>query len=265
MRIGYIMVILVAWVLSGCVEYHPYDTRTTGATPINMTNIARIESEYRDRQVLRFAVVSDSQRWYDELKDAVACINARDDIDFVIHAGDISDFGMRSEFEAQRDLLSRLRVPYVCLIGNHDCIATGKSIFATIFGDADMSFVAGRTRFLCLNTNSLEYDEGDAVPNLDFVEEQLSLKDDVERSVVVMHAPPFSDQFYDEEVAMVLQQQLLSLPHLQFCVHGHGHTYREEDIFGDGVIYYECDNIGDRSFLIFTLNEDGYECEKIDF
>ena len=40
-------------------------------------------------------------------------INARDDIDFVIHTGDLADFGMRDEFERQRDILDRLRVPYV--------------------------------------------------------------------------------------------------------------------------------------------------------
>lgn len=260
-----IIVCLFVSLLCGCVEYHPYDTRVDGATDINAKNIARIERECKDLKELRFAVVSDSQRWYDELEQAVLEINRRSDIDFVIHAGDLSDFGMRTEFEVQRDILNRLRVPYVCLIGNHDCIATGKDIFAKIFGAADMAFTAGDVRFICLNTNALEYDDG-SVPNLDFVEQQLlTMPRDVRRSVVVMHAEPLSDQFYSREVALILQQQLKSLPDLQFCVHGHGHRYKKEDIFDDGVTYYECDNVGDSSFLIFTLNNDGYECEKVDF
>ena len=250
----------------GCVEYHPYDTRIYGDKGINAKNIARIEQACRGRESLRFAVVSDSQRWYDELENAVEVINGRDDVDFVIHAGDLSDFGMRAEFEAQRDILNKLNVPYVCLIGNHDCIATGKDVFATIFGTADMSFIAGNVKFICLNTNALEYDNGQAVPDVAFVEQELSvIPKGVEKSVVAMHAQPFSDQFYDEGVAHILQQKFTKLPDLQFCIHGHGHRYKEEDIFGDGVMYYECDNVGDRSLLIFTLDEDGYECEKIDF
>lgn len=265
MNSKYLLIYCLTLLFAGCVEYHPYDTRVEGAMDINRKNIARIESECRGCQNLRFAVVSDSQRWYDELEEAVMVINRREDIDFVIHAGDVTDFGLRVEFEAQRDILNKLRVPYVCLIGNHDCIATGKDIFAKIFGATDMAFTAADVRFVCLNTNSLEYDEG-KVPNLGFVEQELlAMSDDVIRSVVVMHAQPFSDQFYSREAALVLQQQLRQLPNLQFCVHGHGHRYKEEDIFGDGVTYYECDNVGDKSFLVFTLNDDGYECEKVDF
>ena len=260
------LLFFVIYMLTGCVEYHPYDTRIGGETGINAKHISLIEQMCYERQSIRFAVVSDSQRWYDELKEAVGIINSRDDIDFVIHAGDISDFGLRVEFEQQRDILNRLRVPYVCLIGNHDCIATGKELFSKIFGDADMSFVAGEVKFICLNTNSLEYDCSDAVPNMQFIEQEiLTMSERVRKSVVVMHAQPFSDQFYSKESAWALQQLLHELPNLQFCVHGHGHRYKEEDIFGDGVIYYECDNIGDKSFLIFTLNENGYECEKVDF
>lgn len=263
-RISFVVLLLVS-LMCGCVEYHPYDTHVDGAMGVNEKNIALIESECKGCKELRFAVVSDSQRWYDELERAVLEINSRRDIDFVIHAGDLSDFGMRTEFEAQREILNRLRVPYVCLIGNHDCIATGKEIFAKIFGAPDMAFTAGDVRFICLNTNALEYDDG-SVPNLDFVEQQLlTMPSDVQRSVVVMHAEPFSDQFYNHEVALILQQQLRQLPDLQFCIHGHGHRYKEEDIFGDGVIYYECDNVGDSSFLIFTLDNEGYECEKVDF
>ena len=38
--------------------------------------------------------MGDSQRWYDETLDFVGEINKRDDIDFVIHGGDMSDFGV---------------------------------------------------------------------------------------------------------------------------------------------------------------------------
>ena len=34
----------------------------------------------------------------------------------------MSDFGVTDEFLWQRDIMNKLRVPYVALIGNHDCL-----------------------------------------------------------------------------------------------------------------------------------------------
>ena len=94
-------------------------------------------------------MVSDTQRWYDETEACVAAINARADIDFALHTGDLSDFGARHEMEMQRDILNRLRVPYVCILGNHDSIATGEHVFNIIFGDNDFAFTAGSCLMKC--------------------------------------------------------------------------------------------------------------------
>lgn len=117
LRTGLLLLPLLA---AGCdhIEYHPYDTDISGEQNINAKNIARIEAACRGRQTVRFAMISDTQRWYDETEKAVEALNARDDIDFVLHGGDLSDFGLKKEFMWQRDILNRLRVPYVCLLGN---------------------------------------------------------------------------------------------------------------------------------------------------
>lgn len=247
----------------GCVEYHPYDTHIHGERHINSTNIALIEQQCANQQEIRFAVVSDSQRWYDELEDAVEEICERDDIDFVIHAGDLTDWGLRSEFELQRDILNALDVPYVCLLGNHDCLGTGREVFREIFGEFDFAFAAGNVRFLCLNTNALEFRGDDTVPHVDFIRaEAMNAQSGVEKTVVAMHAYPLSDQLGGDKAEM-LHAEIKSLKNLQFCLHGHGHRYREKEIFQDGILYYECANVGSEEFLIFTINENGYECERI--
>lgn len=119
---------------NGCdmIEYHPYDLNIKGDTDINRRNIQSIEASLNGKEEVSFILISDTQRWYDETEDAVNAINERNDVDFVIHCGDLSDFGMKMEFEKQRDILNRLNVPYVCLLGNHDCLATGKEVFNTI-------------------------------------------------------------------------------------------------------------------------------------
>ena len=97
------------------IDYHPYDTKIDGVHNINQQNCERIKQQCANRSSIKFAVISDTQRWYDETKDVVSSINNRTDIDFVIHCGDISDFGVTKEFTLQRDILQKLRIPYVVI------------------------------------------------------------------------------------------------------------------------------------------------------
>ena len=251
---------------AGCqVEYHPYDTRIEGEVDINTTHMAEIEQACMGKTTLRFAVVSDSQRWYDEISYAVDALNKRDDLDFVVHTGDLSDFGMRIEFQRQRDILNHLKVPYIVLLGNHDCLATGEDIYRKMFGEYDFCFSAGTVRFVCLNTNSLEFDHTVSVPNLAYMEEAIrTFPEGCDKSIVLMHASPDSEQF-DQGLVNAFHRHVVAMPGIQCCIHGHGHGYRIDDLFGDGINYIMCPQIEKRAYLLFTINEQGYEFEQIFF
>lgn len=258
--------LLLSVLLIGCqVDYHPYDTRIDGEQGINAKNIARIEAATAGKRIVRVAMISDSQRWYDETRDVVRALNSRDDIDFVIHTGDVADFGMKVEFERQRDILSNLHVPYVVLIGNHDCLATGETIFKRIFGEPNFAFTAGCLRFICLNTNALEFDHSVPVPDFSYMKRQYEqFPAEATKTVVAMHAKPFTEQF-DNNVAQTFQYYVRQYPNLQCCLNGHGHNFAIDDVFNDGVLYYECDNVGKRTYLLFTFDEEGYTYERIAF
>jgi 3',5'-cyclic AMP phosphodiesterase CpdA len=62
--------------------------------------------------------------------------------DFVIHGGDISDFGLTKEFLWMRDIMNGLKAPYVVIIGNHGCLANGTEIYRKIFGEENFSSLA---------------------------------------------------------------------------------------------------------------------------
>lgn len=253
----------LAFLSAGCdmIEYHPYDLDINDETGINDKNIRRIESSLAGRKSISFAVISDTQRWYDETEDAVEAINSRNDIDFVIHTGDLSDFGLKLEFEKQRDILNRLDVPYVCLLGNHDCLATGEQVFSHIFGKENFSFTAGNVHFVCLNTNALEYNYTTAVPDFSFLKsEQDNFPAHAEKTVVAMHAGPYSEQF-NNNVADFFEESITRFPSLQFCVYGHGHNVSVDEFFNDGILYYECASAKKRSYLHFTINENDYTYE----
>ncbi len=255
--------------LCGCsniFDYHVYDTQISGETGINAKNKALIEADCSDKKEIKFAFISDTQRWYDETEEVVKHLNTKGDIDFVIHGGDLSDFGATREFMWQRDILNKLIRPYVCLIGNHDCLGTGKHTFEKIFGNPNFSFRAGNTLFICLNTNALEYDYSEPVPDLMFLERELeyALESGIEKTIVLMHAPPF-DLVFNNNVASAFQYTIKRFPNLQFCVYGHNHNTEINEFFNDGIIYYGCTNIKDRRYFLFTINGDDYEFEEVSF
>ena len=122
--------------------------------------------------------MGDTQRWYDETVDFVNKANSYDTLDFVMHGGDISDFGMTFEFDWIHRIMKKLNVPYVALIGNHDIIGNGMSIYNKMYGDENFSFVAGNTRFLCLNTNALEFDYSKPDPDFNYIKSFIDKEDD---------------------------------------------------------------------------------------
>lgn len=247
-------------------DVHPYDVNVDGEKLVNAANIQKIEEAVKDKDTIRFAVISDSHQWLDDLKDEVNDINrCSDSLDFVIHCGDLSDFGATREFQWTRDHLQKLKIPFVALLGNHDCLGTGNQAYEAIFGNPDFSFIAGRVKFVCLNTNAIEYDYSRPVPNFDFIEEQRSADSlSFDRTVVCMHAAPFSEQF-NNNVAKVFNYYTHQLPGLLFCLYGHGHHSQQDDLFEDGTIYYQVSSAANREFYIFTITPKDYRYELVKF
>lgn len=245
------------------VDYHPYDVRISGETDVNAHNIEQIEADCKSKSTIRFVTMGDSQRWYDETEDFVKHLNQRNDIDFVIHGGDMSDFGITDEFLWQRDIMNRLNVPYVALIGNHDCIGTGEDTYRAVFGDPNFSFIAGRVKFVCLNTNALENDYSKPIPDFAFIEKEITdRRAEFDKTVVCMHVRPYTSGFNDN-VARVFERYVIEFPGLQFCTAAHEHRLFEMDIFDDGVMYYMSDCMKHRSYYIFTITPEGYEHEVV--
>ena len=158
-----------------------------------------------------------------------------------------------------------LEIPYVGLIGNHDLLGNGEDVYLELFGEENFAFIAGNTKFICLNTNALESDYSNPVPNFTFLKQELQdTTRHYARTIVAMHARPGSEQF-DNNVKDIFQEYILKFPSLQFCLNAHNHQLQKDDLFGDGIIYYGCSNIAKRNYLLFTLTPNNYTYEVIDF
>lgn len=261
--IGLLCAILIS--CDGVFDVHPYDVNVSGDTNLNTKEIKIIESNSKAKDTIRFAFISDSHQWYDDLEDEVEDINKHTDIDFIIHGGDVTDFGATNEFEWTRDRLKKLKKPFVVLLGNHDCLGTGNQTYSVVFGNPDFSFISGRVKFVCLNTNAIEYDYSKPVPNFDFMEsERTSNSDEFDRTVVCMHAPPYSEQF-NNNVAKVFNYYTQEFKNLMFCLYGHGHHTTQDDIYENGTIYYQVGCATTRQYYIFTITPTDYSYEIIDY
>lgn len=255
--------------LNSCdlIDYHPYDGKLSGdtETDINRKNIAIIEELCKGKDTIRFAMISDTQRSYDETEDFMKHFNSQvENVDFILHGGDIADFGMTKEFEWTHRILSKLKVPYVSLIGNHDIIGNGEWVFRKMYGEENFSFIAGDVKFICLNTNAIEYDYSYPVPDFNFIRDQIADSSFNKRTIVAMHAPPGNEQF-NNNVMDVFQMVIKRAPSLLFCLHGHEHHFKVRDIFDDGVLYYGVTTLGKRGYYLFTLTPDGYSYEEVEF
>jgi len=244
-------------------DYHPYDIDFKGETDINSHNIEVIEQRFANSDTVRVAFISDSHGWYSDLEDEVADLNSRRDIDFVVHCGDLTDTGTAKEFEWTRNVMSHLRYPYVALIGNHDFLGTGNQAYEVLYGTMNFSFIAGRVKLVCLNTNATEYDYMAAVPNFDFMEEEFAKNSTLfERTILVMHASPYSDQF-NNNVCKAFRRYLDFFPGLMCCIYGHDHTDEIRDIYGDGLLFYGIDSAEHHNYRVFTITPEGYEVEQV--
>ncbi|KWW29708.1 MAG: hypothetical protein AUK63_1308 [bacterium P3] len=246
-------------------DIHPYDVDYSGPLHLNAAQITRIEQSCADKDTIRVAVISDTHDWYTEMEREIDDINRRDDIDFVMHLGDLTNTGMIKEYEWARKRLLRLQKPFVTIIGNHDHLGTGDEAYDAIFGERDFSFIAGRIKFLCLNTNAGEYDYMADVPDFSFIQRE-AVRDSsrFDRTFVAMHIPPFCDQF-NNNVSLAFRVWLDLLPGLYCCAFGHNHRTYADTLYHDGLVFYGVGSAEKRQYRIFTFTPDKYAVEVVDF
>ena len=100
-----------------------------------------------------------------------------------------------SQIRSEERRVGKECIPYVVILGNHDCLGTGGDTFRYIFGNPNFTFDAGKTHFVCLNTNAFEYDYSTAIPDFTFIrDDQSCISPHITNTIVAMHAMPHSDQ-----------------------------------------------------------------------
>ncbi|SHI41755.1 Calcineurin-like phosphoesterase [Hymenobacter daecheongensis DSM 21074] len=245
-----------ALALGGCemLEFSPNDYRSPKSqTDLTAKHLERLRQQpVPAGDTLRFVFTGDSQRFYDEAEDLVASVNQQPGIQFLVVAGDISDFGMGREMRWVDDHLSKLKVPYLTVIGNHDAIGNGREAYQHIFGPLNYSFVYGDTKFIMVDTNSREANFDGSTPNIPWVQQQLSSLGGARRQIVVSHVPPQDDDF-DPSLRQSYARTLKEAPKLAFELNGHRHSFSIGQPFNDGVTYINSSAFSERMYIVLTV------------
>ncbi|MCB2406423.1 metallophosphoesterase family protein [Hymenobacter lucidus] len=263
------MLLATAATLSSCdmLEFSPNDYRAA-ADERNLTakNLERLrQAPLPAGDTLRFVFTGDSQRFYDEADDLVASVNQQPGIQFLVVAGDISDFGMAREMRWVNEKLRKLKVPYVTVIGNHDSVGNGRKAYEEIFGPLNYSFLYGDTKFILVDTNGREYNFDGHIPNMPWFNQQVSNLEGARRQVVISHVPP-QDVDFDPAVRDPYAQALREAKNLVFEMNGHNHSSSIGQPFNDGVWYINSDAFSQRRYMVVTVwGDKQFRIKQINF
>ena len=267
----WIACLLLTLVLDSCekFEFSPHEVLIRGEDKnLNQMYARQIQAlGLQPGDTIRIALISDTQRFYDETEDVVKAINTRSGqpgkrIHFALHGGDITDFGLADEYRWIHDRLKKLKMPYLSVIGNHDCVGNGKVIFERKYGPHDYSVTIARNRFVFLNTNSLEYTR-DIPPNLNYLQSALQDDGNYDNAFVVAHVPPFDQDFDKTKEAGFAQ--LIRQYQVKYTLLGHQHGHRLHQPYGDGQKYLVIGSVENRVYVVLTIVGQQVSYEVVNF
>lgn len=246
-------------------EYSPNQkfNRSTPST-INSREISELPTK-PSGTTIKIAVSGDTQRSYKQSEDFVALINARNDIDFVVLNGDISDFGLLLEFNGIYKIYNELNVPFISIIGNHDLVANGTDVYKRMFGDLNFTFKYAGIKFVCHDTNGREYDFNGSTPNMEWLRNNLKLEAGTDRLLAFSHVSPFDGDF-DPKLSLSYQDLLNQTPGLIASIHSHQHQpqiirYQNQT----GIPFIITNAIVKRAFTLITITDGQIAAEEINF
>jgi len=246
------------------IEYSPNQIFDKNSyKDINANNLKRIGNGSQDDTV-RFIITGDTQEWYDETVKFYKKVNSMPGIDFVIVAGDVTEFGTLKEMQWLAQKLNNLNVPYVTVIGNHDLTSRGRDAFLRMYGELNFSFIYGGVKFICHDTNSREYQFNGNVPNIPWLKKELQPEEGVNNYVAISHVPPLSDDF-DKKLIKDYAAAFDETPGFLISFHGHTHNFEEFKLDNSNIPYVITSAMGKREFLLVEIINKKLRFEQIFF
>lgn len=264
-RTKLLWLLVLFFMVSSCeevFEYHPNAIiLEEDERDLTHKNLQRLKQQ-APGDTIKLLLMGDTQRFYDHIEDFYSSASKQKNIDFMLHCGDISDFGMAQEFKWVHSLLKGLPFPYLTVIGNHDLLANGKKVYEQMYGPLNYYFDYGNLRFVITDTNSREYNYNGSVPNISWISSALKTPDSIEQAIVVSHIPPFDGDF-DQSLVPAYLRTLRENKKVKLSLHGHQHRSSIEQPYGDDLKFIVTNSMKGRSYYIIDIWKGGHRVQEI--
>ena len=250
--------------LVSCKEnfiYHPNEVRPD-EKDLNLKNIQRIAA-LPPKDTFSFVLTGDTQLANSEVDGFISNVNARQDIEFVIINGDLTDFGLNYEFNMLVRQLKRLHAPFISVIGNHDMLGNGRLYYNKMFGPENFSFSYGENFFVVLNTNYREGRKSDELPHLDWLQAELNNGTQYTNTFVASHIAPFSSDFNPDREQQY-HEIISNHPGIRLSMHGHDHHFNISQPYDD-LTYVIAGAMGARNYALIKVEGSTVTINRIDF
>jgi len=239
--------------------YVPVEYRATRL--INLEKLTHKETDSTNNNKVCFALLSDSHSYFDDLEDAVLAINKDKDVELILLGGDITDGGMLDEYLIFRFIMEQSEVPYFSVIGNHDCLANGYTIYQEIYGTDDYVLVYKDCKFIFFN--DIVWELNNREPDYFWLKEQLTNTNSEENLFVLAHIAPFSDSF--SPLQRYAYTSLMDTNNVLLSIHGHHHQHYYGEYYNDSVMYMNIGSVDKRYYIKITVENKTYDMERVRF
>lgn len=242
--------IVLAGLVLGIIRCAPFrdspfsDQILRAERAMNQAAAAAISDVDTDGKI-RIAVFADSHQNYIDLDKTIYQINQTSNIDFVVNLGDFTNSGYNIEYDQFVDSYVVLNKPKLSVIGNHDAIGAGPTIFRRYFGESNFWFESASHRYILFNSANLENPDGfkpawlkEAVESSTkpvFIFSHVNLRD--------------ADRFFGTDAQTFTD--VINHSKTQLILNGHNHVYGLTKI--SNTVMLECPRVEDTAWLLLEI------------
>lgn len=193
------------------------------ANDLNGQAIAELSKIPNASSGFTFIAIADSHQNYDSLRRVIS-VASKQEVDFLVHLGDFTNQGYNIEYDQYLQRMKELPFPFLTVIGNHDALVKGKSLFRRLFGEFNKTFEFQGYRIILFNNNNLDfYAEG----GTDWEWLEKVVDESTQPIILLYHINPDNkDYFTPDELRNF--ERVLTGSKVRLMLHGHNHVFQTE-------------------------------------
>ena len=239
--------LIVSILLGSCGEQSPWISYPIDFhSSLTQRHLDLLQEGSDTFEPFKIALTADPQVVVGFLQSCRTEIIKRDDIEFSLILGDLTDRSLRNEFKWVGDIIRDFKRPILTVVGNHDGLIHGENIYNKMFGPLNYSFIYNDVKFIMWNNNPYEW----GYPDIDWLATEIESHP---RVIIASHQPPGSVERYPD--VNTRWEELYASPNVLASVHGHLHNWGYRLIHGKPVLTVA--RVFDTNWGILEFTEEG--------